>query len=77
MEQEYRQCKLRGLGPDASIKICWIPLELARVDNIIITSGDIGTDCTWLVCEVYPQKVTFELLTNIRDARKDRASTLK
>lgn len=68
-EQKYRQCEIER---ERVRLITWLPAELAKKGAIL----RIGRE-RWEVLTVYGVAVTMEFLSHVRDAQKQRESTVR
>ncbi len=72
----YKQTQIRRNGDIQSIDmIVWLPSSLAVIGKIIEIQGHYQEQ--WEVIKVWPFEVTMEDISNQRDARKDRAATIR
>lgn len=78
MKQTYKQVWLDSKDGEHS-KVIWIPSELAVVNKVIEVKAakSRGRRHIWIVGRVWDLEITFEDLSNQREARKDRAERIR
>ena len=70
-EQMYRQCEIEH-SDGSVVRVTWLPAVFARVGARL----RIGVQ-HWVVVRAYKTPVTMEFLGHVRDAQKQRESTVR